>query len=149
MTTDAEKLARIATLTEQWQDGCDEWDAIHPDDPHGDSIHQLLDEVRAILAEPGPAVPPQDINHRDHVAEAIRLARQRWVGGPDYEFDLALADAVLALVQPVEGVILTPEERAKLAYLVEHASYSSTLDIFVIEWFEEHGSALAARLEKD
>lgn len=43
---------------------------------------------------------------------------------------------------------ITAEEREKLAYLVEHAAYSSTLDIFVIEWFEKHGSALAAKLEE-
>jgi len=60
--------------------------------------------------------------------------------------DVAREALSLALVRPVEGVVLTPEEREKLAYLVKHGAYSSTLDIEVIEWFEEHGAALAARL---
>lgn len=183
------RLAKIAAL--------DTFDVSvwgEPGSPFANGAAAMLSRVRAVLAEPGPAVPAHDADRdaaterlltliaerggeteaEDYLAAEVRRLRAlaRPVLAHDIDRDAlvdvaqdaitaidgpatigsraaaaAAVDAILALVRPVEGVVLSREEREKLAYLVEHATYSGTIDVFVSEWFEEHAEDLKVRLE--
>ena len=128
-TVEDPRIARIAAFCE---------DMFESADPE---VWPYAHQLRAVLGEVQPT-PPHRIDRDALAAFLAPMLRAGW-----HAEDVAREALSLALVRPVEGVVLTPEEREKLAYLVKHGAYSSTLDIEVIEWFEEHGAALAARLE--
>lgn len=130
-------------LGEAWDDGnavgLDGW--VGPNrgtEPDGEAIRlrrQYLD-----THAPAPAPPALDLAVVRRILTDALPADPKWAGWVDGRIE------EIAAHTPSAGVVLTAEERAHLVYLIEHAKYSATLDIFVSEWFDEHGDDLAARL---
>jgi hypothetical protein len=105
----------------------------------GNGPRNLIPGVLAILdAVSVDATPPQSID-RDALLAVVRANVNR-LQGDRVVSDAEVIDRILALVRPVEGVVLSPEEAHEAAEVLGYTSFGT-------KEFIQRMRALAARLE--